>query len=105
MLEPGEAKDPDDSTVFQVWSAFASEQQIEQMRSEFANGIAWGEAKKQLFALIDGELAEPREKYQQLLADKKQLEEILMAGAEKARRVSAEKMKKVKAAIGLRKIG
>lgn len=105
LLEPGEAKDPDDSTVFQVWSAFASEQQIEQMRSEFANGIAWGEAKKQLFALIDGELAEPREKYQQLLADKKQLEEILMAGAEKARRVSAEKMKKVKAAIGLRKIG
>ncbi|NND67979.1 MAG: tryptophan--tRNA ligase, partial [Halioglobus sp.] len=51
LLEPGEPKDPDDSTVFQVWAAFADESETARMRAEFDNGIAWGEAKKQLFEL------------------------------------------------------
>jgi tryptophanyl-tRNA synthetase len=65
LLEPGEPKDPDDSTVFQVWAAFASAQETTRMRSEFENGIAWGEAKKQLFELVNGELGEARVRYQQ----------------------------------------
>ena len=56
LLEPGEPKNPDDSTVFQVWSAFASADETARMRREFANGIAWGEAKKQLFELVNAEL-------------------------------------------------
>ena len=61
LLEPGEPKDPDDSTVFQVWAAFANESQRQQMRDAFEQGIAWGEAKKQLVELIDEKLREPRE--------------------------------------------
>src|SRR5210317_511396 len=60
LLEPGEPKDPDDSTVFQLWSAFASNDQIASMRREFENGIAWGEAKKQLFELVNDALAGSR---------------------------------------------
>src|SRR5690606_6210169 len=56
LQEPGEPKDPDNSTVFQVWQAFATPAQTEQMRQAFADGIAWGEAKKQLFELIDGQI-------------------------------------------------
>jgi tryptophanyl-tRNA synthetase len=47
LLEPGEPKDPSDSTVFQIWQAFASPDQTATMREAFAEGIAWGEAKKQ----------------------------------------------------------
>ncbi len=53
LLEPGEPKNPDDSTVFQLWTAFASLEETARMRHEFENGIAWGEAKKQLFELIN----------------------------------------------------
>ena len=59
LPEPGEPKDADDSTVFQIWQAFASAEQSADMRQQFADGIAWGEAKQCLFELINQELAQP----------------------------------------------
>lgn len=102
LLEPGEPKDPDDSTVFQIWKAFATEQQTADMRQEFHDGIAWGEAKKSLFELINNELAEPRERYLELMANPAKMETILLAGAEKARAVTAPKIQQVREAIGIR---
>ena len=46
LLEPGEPKDPDTSTVFQIWQAFATAEQTAEMRQAFADGIGWGDAKK-----------------------------------------------------------
>ena len=77
LLEPGEPKDPDTSAVFSIYSAFASQEQTAAMRQEFANGIAWGEAKKQLFELINDELAPMRETYNTLMDDPAQLDRIL----------------------------
>ena len=102
LLEPGEPKDPDDSTVFQIWKAFASEAQTADMRQQFHQGIAWGEAKKCLFELINNELAEPRERYLELMADPAKMEGILLAGAEKARAVTAPKIQQVREAIDIR---
>lgn len=105
LLEPGEPKDPDDSTVFQIWQAFATPEQTEEMRAEFAAGIAWGEAKKRLFELINGQLAEAREKYNSLLERPRELEDILQAGAEKARRYSVPFLKELREAMGIRPLG
>ncbi|RZV50171.1 MAG: tryptophan--tRNA ligase, partial [Pseudomonadales bacterium] len=104
LLEPGEPKDPDTSTVFQVWQAFATDAQTATMRKEFANGIAWGEAKKQLFELINAELTAPRERYNELMQHRDYLEKTLQQGAEKARAVSSPLLAKVKAAVGLKPI-
>jgi tryptophanyl-tRNA synthetase len=101
LLEPGEPKDPDDSTVFQLWSAFASRDQIASMRREFENGIAWGEAKKQLFELVNADLAGSRERYQQLMDDPGYVEEVLKKGAERAREYSVPLMEKVRAGVGI----
>ncbi|MDG1292720.1 MAG: tryptophan--tRNA ligase, partial [Pseudomonadales bacterium] len=98
LLEPGEPKDPDTSTVFQIWKAFASEAQTADMREQFQAGIAWGEAKKCLFELVNSELAEPRERYLELMADPAKMESILLAGAEKARAVTAPKIQQVREA-------
>lgn len=105
LLEPGEPKDPDDSTVFQIWRAFATPEQTEEMRREFAAGIAWGEAKKRLFELINDELAEAREKYNTLMEQPQQIEEVLQAGAEKARQYSMPFLKELREAMGIRKLG
>ncbi len=101
LLEPGEPKDPDDSTVFQVWEAFANPQQVEEMRAKFADGIGWGDAKKQLFALINEELAPARERYNGLMEDPTHIESVLRHGAEKARRDAAELMARVRDAVGI----
>lgn len=104
LLEPGEPKDADSSTVFQIWQAFASPQQTADMRQAFADGIAWGEAKKQLFELINGQVGEAREKYEALLANPAHIEEVLQQGAEKARAYSKPLLEKVRAAVGIKKI-
>jgi tryptophanyl-tRNA synthetase len=105
LLEPGEPKDPDDSAVFQLWQAFAAEQQTADMREQFAEGIAWGEAKKQLFELINSQLEQPRERYNQLIESPSEVEKILQMGAEKAREHSSELMAKVRKAVGIRALG
>jgi tryptophanyl-tRNA synthetase len=102
LLEPGEAKDPDTSTVFQIWQAFASEDQTAEMRQAFADGIAWGEAKKQLFELINGQVAEARERYEALLADPEHIEAVLLKGAEKARAYSQPLLERLREAVGIR---
>ena len=103
LLEPGEPKDAEDSTVFQMWSAFASDAEIERMRGDFAAGIAWGEAKKQLFELINGVLAEPRERYEELMANPERIESELRRGAERARAESAPLMAAIREAVGIRR--
>ncbi|MEM8943251.1 MAG: tryptophan--tRNA ligase, partial [Pseudomonadota bacterium] len=80
LLEPGEPKDPDDSTVFQLWCAFADADEITRMRTAFAEGIAWGEAKKQLFELVEATLAPARSEYERLMADPGYIESVLSAG-------------------------
>ncbi len=104
LLEPGQAKDPDTSPVFQIWQAFATPEQAAQMRQQFAEGIAWGEAKRQLFELINGQLSEARDKYEALLANPAHIEEVLQNGAAKARAYSRPLLEKVRDAVGIRKI-
>ena len=101
LLEPGEPKDPDDSTVFQIWQAFATAEQTEYMRKEFENGIAWGEAKKQLFELVNGQLGEARERYNELVVNSHQIEAVLQQGAEKARAKAQPLMQKLRKAVGI----
>ena len=105
LLEPGESKNPDDSAVFQIWQAFATAEQTAEMQDAFANGIAWGEAKKQLFELINQQLEEPREKYMALMANSGDVEAILHQGAGKARLHSAELIASLRQAVGLRRLG
>lgn len=104
LLEPGQAKDPDTSPVFQIWQAFATPAQAADMRQQFADGIGWGEAKRQLFELVNGQLAEARDKYEALLANPAHIEEVLQQGAEKARAYSKPLLEKVREAVGIRKI-
>ncbi len=104
LLEPGEPKDPDTSTVFQIWQAFATAEQTAEMRQAFADGIGWGDAKKKLGALINEEIAEARERYEDLLARPVDIEAELQKGAEKARAVSRPLLEQIREATGIRKI-
>ena len=104
LLEPGEPKDIDDSTLFEIWQAFATKDQVIYMEEQYAKGIAWGQAKKELFALIDEEIGEARERYVDLMDNPKKVETILQEGAEKARTYSKPLLEKVRQATGIRPI-
>jgi len=101
---PGEAKDADASNVFELYRAFASNDETAAMRKAFAEGIGWGDAKQQLFERIDAEIAPLRERYEVLISNPQRIEEQLRHGAQKARAIAGPLMKKLRDAVGLRSL-
>jgi tryptophanyl-tRNA synthetase len=101
---PGVAKQTEGSALFQIYQAFANAEETAAMRSAYADGIAWGDAKQMLFERIDQDIAPMREQYQALIADPAKIEAILQAGAVKATALSAPFMGELRHAVGLRKL-
>src|SRR5699024_5785245 len=99
---PGEPKDPDASHLYSLYQAFASTEQAQAFRQDLLAGLAWGDAKNQLFELIAAELAPMRERYKTLMAAPEQVEEILQEGARKARAYAGPFIEKLRHAVGLR---
>lgn len=99
---PGEPKDADGSHLFTLYQAFASQAQQAEFRAELEGGLAWGEAKNRLYQLLENELGEARERYNTLIARPADLEDILLAGAAKARRIATPFLGELREAVGLR---
>ncbi|WP_394261415.1 tryptophan--tRNA ligase [Moraxella boevrei] len=99
---PEEPKNPDDSTIFEIYKAFATPNEIAELKLHFETGIGWGEAKEILFEKINSEIAPFREKYVYLMKNPKEMEEILQMGAEKARRESRKRLEKVRRLVGIK---
>lgn len=104
-LEPGEPKEPGDSVLFEIYQAFATAEETEAMRRQYATGIAWGEMKQILFEYLDAHFGDARERYNELLADSPLIEKTLQQGAEKAREISRAFLLELRAAVGIKPIG
>jgi tryptophanyl-tRNA synthetase len=102
---PGEAKSCEGSALFEIYQAFASDAETAALRQAFADGIGWGDAKQMLFERIDREVAPMRESYLAFMSNPGQLEDILQAGAAKARRLATPFMASLRQSVGLRKLG
>lgn len=100
--QPGEAKDSEGSPLFELYQVFSTVEEANHFAAELHDGLGWGEAKKKLFERINTEIAPMREQYNILMANPDRIEEILLAGAEKARRISIPLMAELRAAVGLR---
>ena len=103
-LEPGEPKDPDTCTLFSIYQAFASKEELQLMRQRYADGIAWGEMKQALFEYLNNLLVEPRQQYNELMESPDFIEKKLQEGAVKAREYSVPLLQKVRTAVGISKM-
>ncbi|HVZ45980.1 MAG TPA: tryptophan--tRNA ligase [Ramlibacter sp.] len=101
---PGEPKEAQGSALFQIFQAFASADETQQLLDAYASGIAWSDAKQLLFERIDREIAPMREKYDHLVAHPGELEDILKRGAAKARERATPFMAELRDAVGLRNL-
>jgi tryptophanyl-tRNA synthetase len=99
---PGEAKDPDNSSLFTIFRAFASEIETAAFRQALLDGIGWGEAKQVLYERIESDVAPMRERYEAFMADPPAIEAILQQGAQKARAIATPKIAALRDALGLR---
>ena len=99
---PGEAKEAEGSALFQIYQAFATPEETAAMRRAYEDGIAWGDAKQQLFERIDAEIAPMRARYEDLMAHPEKVEEALQLGAGRARAEARPFLKRLRHAVGLR---
>ena len=68
-LEPGQPKDPSDSALYEIYRAFASDEETAAVRTRYAEGIGWGDMKQLLFERINAEIAPARAEYERLIAN------------------------------------
>ncbi|MCV2351431.1 tryptophan--tRNA ligase [Paucibacter sp. Y2R2-4] len=99
---PGEPKEPEGQALVTIYDAFATAAQRQQFRADLRAGLAWGEAKQQLFDLIEAEIAPLRSRYEALMAHPERIEATLLEGAAKARAVAAPLLAELRQAVGLR---
>lgn len=104
LKEPGEPKSPDESPLFEIYKAFSTPSETEEFIHMLADGLAWGEAKKLLGAKLNAELAPKRERFNELTENPAEIEDILQAGAQKARKEARELLDKVRDAVGIRSL-
>tara|TARA_B100000941_G_scaffold205009_1_gene149461 strand:+ start:156 stop:1154 length:999 start_codon:yes stop_codon:yes gene_type:complete len=103
-LEPGQPKDTKDCTIFQLYSFFATTDEINDMNQAYRDGIGWGDAKKKLFSIINSEISPIREKYFELNDKSNLLNDLFFEGARKVRPQAQELIGRLREALGINKI-
>ena len=95
-------KEPEGNSIYELYKLFATPEEAAEMAAKFrAGNYGYGHAKKELFAIYERTFAPFREKREKLAADPDYVEDILKAGAARARAEAAKTMDKVRAAVGL----
>jgi tryptophanyl-tRNA synthetase len=96
-------KDPAKSVIVDFYRLFATEADVATMEHEFrAGGLGYGEFKKRLFGAIWEYFAPMRARRAELEADPHSVDLVLQDGAERARAVAENTMKRVRDGLGLR---
>ncbi len=98
-----ELKDPDSCNVFNLYRLVAAEEETATLRARYLEpGMGYGYAKDELFKVLERELSPLRERYQFWLSRLADLEDILHAGARKARAVAEATISDVRHVVGVR---
>jgi tryptophanyl-tRNA synthetase len=98
---PGEAKNAELSNLFPIFKAFATPEEVQVFTQSLEQGLSWGEAKKALCTQVESSLSPLRGRYADLMAHPDDLEDILLAGAKRARARAAPFMAEIRHAVGL----
>ncbi len=94
-------KNPDKCNVFAIYQLLADENQVAEMREKYlAGNYGYGHAKIDLFELICEKFELERERYNQFMNDKNELESQLKKGADKAKAIANEVLGKVRGKLG-----
>jgi tryptophanyl-tRNA synthetase len=97
-----EPKDPQACQIFQLYKLFTDTEEQNTLAGRYrAGGMGWGEAKEELFRVVNRCLAPMRERYDAITADIPSLDKILEQGAKKARPIAAATVARFRKAAGV----
>ena len=99
-------KNPDNCNAFAILKLLADEAEAADWAKRYrAGGVGYGEVKKRIVELFEQEFGPARERRAELAARPQEMEDILVAGAQRARKEAQETMKLVREACGLVCVG
>ncbi|WP_309638686.1 tryptophan--tRNA ligase [Methylibium sp.] len=99
---PGEPKQPEGASLVIIHDAFATHEERAALRADLRAGLSWGDAKERLVGLVERHVGPMRARYAELMAHPERIEDVLEAGARKARAVAQPFLAELRRAVGLR---
>ena len=98
-----DAKDPDADHLFQLYSLFATPEQIEELRAIYLQGgFGYGDIKKRLADVAEAFLLPARKRRSELESNPALVKEVLRKGATKARERASTVLLRAELACGLK---
>ena len=95
-------KDPDSCNVFALYKLFSSKEEQDALAARYRGGnYGYGHAKLELFEKSQAYFGPKQERFDALMADQDGLEDVLQAGAKKARTVAQRVLRRARQAMGL----
>lgn len=96
-----EPKNPDTCAIFALYKTVATEEQVLWMRASYLKGgFGFGHAKSALLEVLLDRFSKERQLFNYYLEHEKELEEILISGAKKARITANEVLSRVRTRLG-----
>lgn len=96
-------KNPDTCSIYTLYKLFSTPEQQATLAARYrAGGMGYGEAKQALYDAAMSYFADARAKRAELVANPAYVEEVLQAGAKKARAKGQQVLKRVQEACGLK---
>ncbi|MDH4472018.1 MAG: tryptophan--tRNA ligase [Fluviicola sp.] len=96
-----DVKNPDECNIFAIYKLLADNDAIQIMRNNYtAGGYGYGHAKLALFELILTKFEHERSHYNHLMNNPGEIDAALQIGAEKARLVAKDVLKRVREKVG-----
>ena len=96
-----EPKDPNQCNVFNIYKLVANHEEAKTMENNYRNGnYGYGHAKKELLELILNKFSNERKLYNELMNNTNLIEERLLQGSEKAKKIASSVLARVKIKLG-----
>lgn len=96
-----EPKDPETCNVFSLFKHFATVEQQAALAERYrAGNMGYGEAKQACFEVIEAELKDARDKYNQLINNPSHILGLLELGRDKARKIATVVLNRVRNKVG-----
>ncbi|MGY6649393.1 tryptophan--tRNA ligase [Wenyingzhuangia sp. IMCC45574] len=96
-----EPKDTETCNLFALYKLLANEEQVAEMKANYEGGnYGYGHAKQAFYELLLETFKEERERYNHYINNVEEIEKALAIGAEKAKKVATEVLKRTREKIG-----
>ena len=96
-----EPKNPKYCNIFSLFSLYSTQEEQDALKARYhAGGLGWGHAKQALFEQLESTFQDKRARYDELMADRQYLDDVLKDGASRAREIAAQTMSRLRHAAG-----